>query len=381
MKRLFLIINEDRFFLSHRSPIAEEAVKDGWHVTLVTKDTGKRAEIERLGYDYIELPINPTGMNPADELKTFRFLYKLIRHNPDAIIHLVGLKNMMWGGLAARFAKAGGIVFAVSGLGTLFGENKSYLISKGVQFLMKRGMRNRNIAVIFQNHDDQKLFKENGIFKNGHEFFIKGSGVNLDEYSYSAPDEDNPVIKIIFTARMLREKGVEDLVAAAELLRKDYEGRVEFLLCGGLSDNPNALSEEEMNKLCDGKYIKWLGHRNDVADLLKSSHIVCFPSYYREGVPKSLIEASASGRPIVTTNSVGCRDTVEEGKNGFIVEPHSPDSIASALRLLIENKELRREMGVYSRKLSERDYDIKNVTATHLKIYNLLNAGNRKKKD
>lgn len=380
-KSVFLVINEDRFFLSHRTRIARLAKENGWDVTIVAKDTGKRKEIEDFGFKYIELPINPTGMNVKEELKTFRFLYHLFRKNPESIVHLVGLKNMLWGGMAARFAKSKGVLFAVSGLGTLFGEEQSYMLSKAIQKCLKIGMHKKNVAVIFQNHDDEKLFKDNGITGDSFLFFIKGSGVDLNEYCPSDSNEDEIPLKIIFTARMLREKGVEDLVAAAEILRDKYQGKIEFWLCGDLSENPNALSREEMEKLCDGKYIKWLGHRSDIPELLKKSAIMCFPSYYREGVPKSLIEASSAGLPIVTTDSVGCRDTVENGRNGFTVNIHSPREIARALTKLIEDPKRRKKMGSRSRLIAEKDYDVEAVAATHLDIYNLLNANNKKRKN
>lgn len=372
-KKLFLIINEDRFFLSHRTRIAEKAKEEGWEVTLVTKDTGQREEIESLGFNYIELPINPTGMNLIDEMKTFRFLRKLFRKNPDAVVHLVGLKNILWGGLASRLSGVKGVLFAVSGLGTLFGENESKVMLKGIESLLRFGMHGKNIAVIFQNHDDENLFHEKGLIGECHEYYIKGSGVDLKEYGYSEPNEESP-LKIIFTARMLREKGVEDLVAAAELLRKDYEGKIEFILCGDLSANPNALSAGDMEKLTDGHYIKWLGHRKDIPELLKQSHIMCFPSYYREGVPKSVIEASAVGLPIVTTDSVGCRDTVDDGVNGFLVPTHSPELIAEALKKLIDDKELRIRMGKCSNKKAVKEYDVENVARKHLEIYELLES-------
>lgn len=373
MKRLFLIINEDRFFLSHRTRIAEMARENGWDVTIITRDTGQRATIKEMGFKYIELPINPTGMNLKEELKTFRFLYDLFKKNPDTIVHLVGLKNMLWGGLASKAARVKGVVFAVSGLGTLFGEKQSKKISKLIQYFLKLGMHQKNMAVIFQNHEDESLFINKNIVKDRYAFFIKGSGVDLEKYKYEEREETFP-LKIIFTARMLKEKGVEDLISAAEILRPKYEGQIEFWLCGDLSNNPNALSEDDMNRLTDGKYIKWLGYRNDVCELLKESSIMCFPSYYREGVPKSLIEASAAGLPIVTTDSVGCRDTVENGRNGFIVNTHSPREIARALKKLIDDPKRRKKMGAKSRQIAERDYDVEAVASTHIDIYNLINS-------
>ena len=370
-KRLILVINEDRFFLSHRTPIARIAKENGWDVTLVTKDTGKKEEIVNKGYRYIELPINPTGMNPKDEFQTFNFLIKLFKKNPGAIIHLVGLKNMMWGGIAARIVKTKGVLFAVSGLGTLFGEEKSSMVSSVIQKFLKFGMHRKNGAVIFQNHEDEKLFEDKNICGPCSRHFTKGSGVDLEKFKASERS-GNKKIKIIFTARMLKEKGVEDLIKAAELLRGKYEDKIEFILCGDLSNNPRALSKERLESLTDGKYIKWLGHCENIPELLSQADIMCFPSYYREGVPKSLLEASASGLPIVTTNSIGCKDTVVDGKNGFLVPVHAPQEIAKALEKLILDPDLRREMGKQSRIMAEREYDVENVAKKHLEIYEEL---------
>ena len=176
-------------------------------------------------------------------------------------------------------------------------------------------------------------------------------------------------IHVIFTARMVREKGTLILIDAAEELRKEYENKVDFWLCGKLSDNPNALSEEELRSHCDGNYIQWLGLRKDVKELLQQASIVAFPSYYREGVPKSLIEACATGRPIVTTNSIGCKDTVEDGVNGFLIPIKDSHALAEKLRVLIDDPELRQKMGKASRLKAEREFSLDDVIKKHLEVY------------
>lgn len=182
----------------------------------------------------------------------------------------------------------------------------------------------------------------------------------------------NHKIRILFTARMIREKGVFELVEAANMLNDRYKDKVEFLLCGGLDDNPNAISKDTLEKCCDGKYIQWLGYRTDIKNLLEKSHIMAFPSYYKEGLPKSLIEACAIGRPIVTTDSVGCRDAVIDGYNGFLIPVKDSKILAAKLEILIENKDLRLKMGANSRQLAEQNFSIKTVVEKHLEIYNLL---------
>lgn len=369
--KIFIVINEDRFFLSHRKEIAVSALRRGYDVTLVAKNTGFRSDVEKLGIRMIELPINPTGENIFEELKTLIFLFRLYQRLKPDIVHHVGLKNILWGSLAAKFAKVRGVVNAVSGLGILFSQERPSIIAKMILKVLCFSHRRDNVVVIFQNEEDKILFLENGIIKTSNARFIKGSGVDLNEFSYS-PEPDSFPIKVIFTARMVVEKGVFILIDAAERLRNLYKGKVQFLLCGGLSNNPKAIKENELLKCCDGNYIQWLGHRSDVLELLKQSHIVCFPSYYREGVPKSLIEATAIGRPIITTNSIGCKDTVEDGFNGFLVPIKDSVTLADKLTILIDNKSLRETMGMNSRKIAERDFSLDNVVRSHLEIYQEL---------
>lgn len=366
--RIFMVMNEDYFLLSHRKELAFAAQQFGYDVTLVAKNTGLRSKVEALGLKMIELPINPTGENIWEELKTFFFLYKLYKEQKPDIIHHVGLKVILWGGLAAKLVKAKAVVNAVSGLGVLFNQEKLSLMVRGILAVLRFSHHRKNLLTIFQNHEDMNLFLAHKVIIESQSRFIKGSGVDLNIYPYTLESDARP-LKVIFTARMVKEKGTLILIEAAESLRKKYEGQVEFWLCGGLSKNPNAITEEELRARCDGHYIQWLGFRTDVKELLQQAHIVVFPSYYREGVPKSLIEATAIGRPIITTNSIGCKDTVEDGYNGFLVPIKDSKAVADKLEILLNDEALRKEMGRNSRKIAERDFSLANVIQKHLQIY------------
>lgn len=366
-----MIVNEDRFFLSHRKEIALAAREAGWDVTVVCKDTGQRRDVEELGLRMLELPINPTGLNLSQELRTFRFLYTLYVKNRDAVVHHVGLKNILWGGLAARLARVHGVVNAVSGLGAIFSGDKLGMMAKGVMAVMRFSNKRKRVKVIFQNQEDKCLFLHHGVIKENQAEFIKGSGVDLNYFKY-VPEPESETLKVVFTARMVKEKGVIELIEAAEKLRKDYEGRLEFWLCGRLAVNADAVSREELEARCDGKYIKWLDFQKDIKSILEQCHIMAFPSYYREGVPKSLIDACAVGRPIVTTNSIGCKDVVADGVNGFLVPVKDSEALAHKLRILIENKELRIKMGKAAREKAVREFAIENVIEKHLEIYNTV---------
>lgn len=375
-KRLLIVVNVDWFFLSHRKDIALKAQDAGWDVTIVAHDTGKGDVIRNLGLKFIDLPIDSTGMNPVHEFICLNFLCKLYRKNKDAVIHHVGLKNILWGSLAARKEKVRGVVNAVSGLGSLFANERSILNKVLIQVL-KYGHRHNNLKVIFQNHDDERLFEDRNVIIPDQKRFIKGSGVDLDDFAF-VPIPQEGKIKVIFTGRMIEEKGILVLFEAAEKLRKEFDKKVEFLLVGGLYPNPKALTREDIESRCDGKYISWLGYRNDVKDLLAASSIVAFPSYYREGLPKSLIEANAIGRPIITTNSIGCKDTVADGVNGFIIPIKDSEALAQKLRLLITNRDLMEKMGIAARKIAERDFSLTNVIEKHLKIYDELYSNSTK---
>lgn len=373
MPKLYMVVNEDRFFLSHRKPVALAARDSGFETVIITKDTGHRCEIERLGFKMLDLPINPTGMNPLQEFKTLKYLYRLYRKEKPDIVHHVGLKNILWGGLAAKICKIRGVVNAVSGLGGLFNDGKISITARGILWLMRFSNKRANVKVIFQNNDDKAIFLSHNVVNSTQIEFTKGSGIDLEEYSY-IPEPTDGKINIIFTARMVREKGVCDLIEAAEQLKPQYNGKIKFLLCGRLTPNKTGITKDYMKEHCDGEYICWMGERNDVKHLLENSHIMAFPSYYREGVPKSLIEASAIGRPIVTCDSTGCRDVVDDKVNGFLVTPRNPKQLADALKRLIDDSDLRRKMGKASREKAEREFSIKDVVDIHFNIYRELSG-------
>lgn len=371
MKKLFIVVNVDWFFLSHRKDIALAAQKAGWDVTIVTADTGKLKDVASLGLKVINLPMSRSGMNIGQELGTLRFLRKLYKRERPDVVHHVGMKTILWGTLAAKFAMVNGVVNAISGLGGFFAEDNKGLMARVVPKVLKFSHNRKNLLCIFQNDEDKGLYVKNGIIKPEQARYIKGSGVHLDEFCYT-PEPAEGKIRVILTARMIVEKGIFILSEAAERLRSKYGETVEFLLVGGLDDHPGAITKEQLDDVCDGKYIQWLGYRTDVKELLQSSHIVAFPSYYMEGLPKSLIEADAIGRPVITCNSVGCKEAVIDGYNGFLIPTKNVEALVDKLDLLITDDKLRQEMGRNSRKYAEEYFSIDVVIERHLKIYNEL---------
>lgn len=380
-KRILLVVNNDWFFLSHRKDVAVAALKEGYDVTIVTCNNGHFDEIYSLGLKAIELKMNPTGMNPIEELKTLWFLIKLYRKEKPDIVHHVGPKINLWGTLAARISGVPAIINAVSGLGVLFdGKSMASKLIPNLYRWVHKGKK--NLQVIFQNDEDKFIYLKNRIVKEEQCRFIMGSGIDLDKYAYSV-EPDTDIIKLLFTARMIKEKGVYQIIDAAHSLYEEYKGKIQFVLCGGLAEEgrANYIPEIDLHPFEDTDYFAWLGLRNDVLEQLKSCHIFIFPSYYREGLPKSCIEANAVGRPIITTDNVGCKDTVIDGFNGYIIPTKDYMALVDRIKILINDKDLRIKMGKNARQYAEEHFDIKDVVKLHLDFYKFGIEGtcNRKK--
>lgn len=374
MNKLFIVVNVDWFFLSHRKEIALAAQKAGWDVTIVTADTGKLADIEALGLRAINLPMSRSGMNIKEELGALSFLYRLYKKERPDVVHHVGMKTILWGTLAAKFARVNGVVNAISGLGGFFAEDNKSLTARLMPAVLRFSHHRKNLLCIFQNDEDKDRYIESGIIKPAQARYIKGSGVDLSVFCYT-PEPTEGKIRVILTARMIVEKGIFVLTEAADRLRSKYGQTVEFLLVGGLDDHPGAITKDQLDAVCDGEYIQWLGYRTDVKELLQSSHIVAFPSYYMEGLPKSLIEADAIGRPVITSNSIGCKEAVIDGYSGYLIPIKDAAALAKKLEILLDDATLRQTMGRNARQYAEDNFSIDVVIERHLKIYNeLINA-------
>lgn len=373
--KILFVTNVDWFFISHRLVIAEEAKKKGYEVIVAAQDTGRSQEIRDKGIKFINLSFSRSGTNPFIEFKTiinFFILYKKI--NPD-IVHHITLKPVIYGSIIAKILRIRGVVNAISGLGYNFTKGRESLIQKAMLYIMKFGFRRKNLVIIFQNENDQEELVTLGIINSFNEIRrIKGSGVDLEMYCES-PFPDFNIIKILFPSRMLWDKGVKELREASNILKEKYSNMVHFVLSGlADEDNKAGVTPSYMKDWEDGTFISWIGYQKNMVEVYKNSHIVVLPSY-REGMPKSLIEACAIGRAIVTTNAIGCKETVDEGVNGFKVSVANSRDLSNALEKLINNHDLIKQMGHNSRAKAEREFDVKNVVEQHLEIYNSLLIG------
>lgn len=382
-RQILFVVNEVYFFASHRLHLAEALLADGYDVHVAAPNDHVWApdgfdvgELSRLGITLHRIPLSRRGQRPLAELWSLIAITRLIlRLKPD-ILHLLTIKPILYGGIAARIAGTKAVVRAFTGLGQVFyssglGARVRRVI---VSSLLRIGARRSNNLAVFQNHDDRSVMERLGIATRERARVILGSGVDLSRFEQMPFSNDVPLV--VFAGRLIWEKGVGDFAEAARCVMS--EGiPCRFAIVGDTHpSNPRAVPEATLRVWVDAGFLEWWGRHDDMPSVLAQSHIVCLPTRYGEGVPKILIEAAACGRPIVATQIAGCRDVVEDGKTGFLVPVEDLDALIAALKTLIESPELRVAMGSAARSLAVQRHDVRRVVCDTMECYNdLLGSG------
>jgi glycosyltransferase involved in cell wall biosynthesis len=367
--RLLIAVNTAEFFLSHRLHLAQGARDAGWDVWVLCPPSPIVAKIKALGFSVAEIAIGRKSMNPFFELATLWRMYVAIRAIQPQVYHGFTVKPVLYGTLICRLLKIPKIFNTITGLGFLFlSQSKAIvLVREAVGLFYKILFSSDRVRVIFQNEDDQNYFAAKGWIHREKSRVIKGTGVDIQRFQMEPEPEGPPVI--VFPARLLFDKGVSEFVGAAELLiKKGYQ--LTFELCGKEDPgNPSSLSSEAIKNLqSKSALFKIRGHVEDMALAFRNCHIVCLPSY-REGIPLALLEASACGRPIVTTDVPGCRAVIDDGVEGFLVPSKNSELLAIALEKLLQSKDLRILMGRRARERAVREFAKESVVAKNLFLY------------
>lgn len=376
LPRLVFVVNDACFFLSHRKPIALAAQRAGYEVHVVVPKGPGVDELAALGCKLHFMPLSRSGTQILAEFRSLLFLIKLYRRLRPDLVHHVTIKPIVYGGLAARITRVPAVVSAVTGLGYLFSETGSFpSLIKGLAVqLYRHALHHPNSAVIFQNADDRQVLAAHGILSKGKDVLIRGSGVDLQVFN--APLRPcNKRLTVLMASRLLWQKGVGRFVAAARILRS--EGlNARFLLAGAPDGgNPDSIAVSVLQDWHKEGVVEWLGFRRDIPDLFAMAHVVVFPSTYREGVPKVLLEAAASGRPIVASDIPGCREVVQHGVNGFLVNPNDVHTLACRIRELLTDDALRLRMGAKGREKAFAEFSSDVVVDRHLALYDQLLMG------
>jgi glycosyltransferase involved in cell wall biosynthesis len=366
VKKLLFLVTEDWYFVSHRLSLAVAARAAGFEVVVATRVREKAAAITAAGIRVIPFEMDRKGTNPLLEFPTLWRLWRLYRRERPDLAHHVALKPVLLGGLAARLAGVRAVVSAIAGLGMLFSGERLPIAARLLKGLLP-SLVGRGSAIV-QNPDDAAMLAECGVAQ-ARIRMICGSGVDTECF---APSVEQPGIPlVVLPARLLRDKGVAEFVAAARILRGQGVA-ARFALVGEPDPaNPTSVTQAEIRAWVAEGVIEWWGHREDMGTVYAVSHVVCLPSY-REGLPKSLLEAAAAGRPIVATDAPGCREIVRDGVNGFLVPVRDVAALAASLRRLLEDAELRRAMGARGRQIVLAEFSVEQVVRETLALYREL---------
>lgn len=371
-------------FLSHldlnlylfRTPIMQELIKRGHKVYAVCPKGLKNKALEEIGCEVVNYEIDRKGLNPFSEKKSIDNIYHAIKNLKLDILHTFTAKPNIYGTFAAKKAKIPIVLNLVEGLGSFYVNDtiKNIVVRNIMERLYKKAFKMSD-GCVFVNSSDPEYMQNKHIIKKEKVKIIKSVGVDTHKFSMKNYSQSklleikeklnlNDKIIVLMVARAIWDKGIKEYYEAAETLQNKYNN-VEFLLVGGTDNgNHSCASEEYLNNGC----VKWLGHRDDMVDITAVSDIYVLPSY-REGLPATLMEACAMSKPIVTTNTFGCKDVVEDGTNGFLVPIHNSKFLAEKIEVLIKDKNLRSAMGKKALQKALNEFDVRKVVEQYMEYY------------
>jgi len=372
--RLLYLVTEDWYFCSHRLPVARAARDAGAEVVVATRVAAHGEAIRAEGFRLVPLAWRRGSHAPLAELRAVLEIRRLYaRERPD-LVHHVALKPVIYGSIAAALAGVPHVVNALTGLGALFigSSPRTRVLGRLARLALKPLLNRAGSRVIVQNADDRRLLEDRGLLRHDRVALIRGSGVDTRRFA-PTPEPAGPPVAVL-AARMLRDKGVGEFVAAARVL-KQRGVAVRMQLAGPTDpDNPAAIGEATLRSWQAEGIVEWLGPVADMPGLWAKSHIAVLPSY-REGLPKALLEAAACGRPLIATDVPGCREIVRQDETGLLVPAKDAPALADAIARLAGDAELRRRLGARARAVAESEFAEAVVVRETLALYREMLPG------
>lgn len=366
-RKILYLVTEDWYFWTHRLPLALAMRDAGFEVYVMTR-YGKYAEkMRELGLQVVPWQVSRTHRNPLSDLFATVEIARVYRRLRPTIVHHVALKPVALGGLVASLFRIPS-VNAINGLGHAFCSETATMWAVRMLILSwcRIVLRQSKAAVIFQNTADRDLFVGRSIITPDKAKVIRGAGVDLKLFRPTPKQATRPVV--LLASRLVWEKGIREFVDAAKNLQS-HGVSARFVLAGRIDrEAATSVPEWQVREWMNSGTVEWLGHREDMSQLLTDATVVVLPSY-REGMPKVLLEAAACGCPIVTTDCPGCRDVVHHGVNGLLVAPRDSHALAEAIAILLGNADLCRKMGAASRDKAVREFGLENVVDQTMQIY------------
>jgi glycosyltransferase involved in cell wall biosynthesis len=366
--RVLLVGNDADYFLTHRLPLAVRLAELGYDIHVAVPFECNDQRFEHRPFVTHRIALQRGGVHVGQEVQTMFELLRLYRRLRPEIVHNVTLKPTLYGGFAARLTGVPIVVNAMTGLGFVFTSStiKARFIRMIAKWPLRVACRRRNVTMIFQNPEDRQTFADLGITNRDGSVLIRGSGVDTRAFQ---PAEGIPMSEpiVMVVSRMLWDKGIAEFVASARILKKEGV-RARFVLVGGTDPNPSSVPESVLRGWVDEGVIEWWGRRSDMPQVWRQAQIACLPSY-AEGLPKSLLEAAATGLPLVATDIPGCREIVRQNVTGILVPKGDANELAAALRTLIADSELRSRLGANARAIAENEFTVQSVISQTVKLY------------
>ncbi|MFW5793714.1 MAG: glycosyltransferase family 4 protein [Bacteroidota bacterium] len=361
--KIAILLNTSWYIYNFRRNMIQELISRNYEVHAIAPYDEYTIKLEALGCFYHSIEFDSKSKNPLSDISLLLKLKKKLKIiSPDVLLNFT-IKPNIYGSLAAYSLKIP-VINNIAGMGTLFSES---MISRTFFKMLFKISQNKANTVFFQNPDDFRELTVKNIVSRDIAKLLPGSGVNLDEFSYF-PLSQTKIITFLLIARMIYPKGIEELFAAGKLLKEKGFNNFRIKLLGETGvNNPAAIPAERIKEINSCEFVDYLGKTDDVVSHIKNATAIVLPSYYREGTPKSLLEALAVGRPVITTEMPGCRETVINGQNGYLCKASSVKSLAEKLEDFITlSDEQKIKMGAESRKLAEKKFDEKIVIDKYL---------------
>ena len=363
--KILYIVNLDKFFVSHRLPIACAIKNLGFEVHIAAKLTDYASILKKNGFVLHNLEIDRGSISIISNIITFIKILKLIFSIRPNLLHLITIKPILFGSIISYFFNDISTIASVSGLGHVFsnkGKNSSFTQKFIIQFY-KLALMNKKNKIIFQNLEDKKKLMDISNLNENNLKLISGSGVDLNTFFPKNNKINTPIV--LFAGRLLISKGIIDFIEAAK-----YTDNIRFVIAGEYDyENPDCIDPKFINRNEEEGIIEYWGYSRQMEEIINKCSIVILPSYYGEGLPKILIEAAACGKPIITTDHPGCRDAIINSKTGLLVPIKDPKSIANAIKKLVYSKDTLSSMGKAARLFAEEKFSIESVIKAHIDIY------------
>jgi glycosyltransferase involved in cell wall biosynthesis len=368
---LLLVIPEERSFQGLFIDLALAARDAGMQVAVATRAPNNGRWLTDRGFKFVPIALRRGRLNPFWEGVSLCRMVELYRREQPAIVHHMFMKPILYGSWAARAAGVPAVVNTFAGLGFAFAAEgwRSRLLRAGLIAGLRSALTMENSRALFENSADRERLIRAKVVRP-ERAILNGAGIDIKKFTPMAEKEGIPIV--LLASRMLWAKGIGDFVHAARLLKEQrVPGR--FVLVGPPDpDNPTSVSEAQLLAWQQEGLVEWWGPQEDILPILASAHIIALPTFYGEGLPRILLEAQACARPVVGTTIPGCRAIVSDGENGFLVSPKDPRALAEAIRVLLEDRDLRGQMGACGRKKVVEEFSIEQVAHRTLELYQEL---------